>query len=135
MGIVTITSSSTWRNHPSVLFDDELSDYWYSKDESNSWIVIEFKDISVRVSHYSLESSPGGSNCFREWILSGSLDEGITDDLVGSSKVQTFAVNTAEYVRYVRLEHTGQTTSGRSFSIIAHLELFGKLRRLSAMKT
>jgi hypothetical protein len=57
------------------MIDIQISDYFHTKDAANSWICYDFKDIQIKVTHYSIRSRrDGDGDHLRFWTLKGSKD-------------------------------------------------------------
>jgi hypothetical protein len=69
-GIVTITSKSVGGGHPVKNVADLTSDsYFYSKNEPGQWVCWDFREMRVRLTHYTIWTS-----YLNSWVVEGSLD-------------------------------------------------------------
>jgi hypothetical protein len=136
-GEVVISASSTMAKRPHQVVDYGWNNYWYSNDEANSWLQIDFKNRRVLLTHYSLNSNKAGSNYIRKWVLEASddektwetLDSRDTDELVGRSRIKIFPIiSSARYFRYVRIRQTGTDSNNHHTLVLTNLELFGNVK-------
>jgi hypothetical protein len=139
-GIVVVSASSHhWSDgHVQVIADFNSSLRGFAtKDESNSWICIDFKNHLIKPTHYSIRTRTDyDANQPRSWILEGLNIEGelVTLDsqtgnpsLTGMNTVQTFSIENVCEVRSVRLRQTGLSSSNYNFFILKSIEFFGEL--------
>jgi hypothetical protein len=138
-GLVNITCSSSQHNNCWQLVNYDWNDYFYTKNESNSWIQFDFKDRLVSVTHYALKSDGHFCGHLLEWILSGSndgnswtiVDSRKTEELNGKYLTKLFECDTkssvVQFYRYIRLTQTGKNSSGRDFLQLGNIEFFGSI--------
>jgi hypothetical protein len=143
--IVSITASSNVRNSCHQVVDYNWTNYWYSKDESNSWIQIDFKARRISPTHYTIKSDGEGGHHLLKWSLNGSndgtswinLDRRDTNDLKGDYIVKSYACESIQssssssssspFFQFIRLTQIGKNSSGCDYLMLANLELFGKV--------
>jgi hypothetical protein len=139
-GVVDITASGTWKGHlPKNAADLTADSNFLSSLQEDSWICFDFRDKTVKPTHYTLRSSwqgKRGGNNLKEWVLEGStdgqnwvrLDRRKNNDLLNDrSAMAIFPVANPEAVNMIRLRQTGQNHGGTDGLVIASLELFGTL--------
>jgi hypothetical protein len=140
-GIVGVSCSSVYSNSflAKYVADVGADTYWHSKNEDNSWLCYDFKNMRVRPSHYSLRSRSDGcvnSSHLRSWYLETSIDGTnwvVVDhhrnysELNGRDVIRTFAVKPCEYCRFVRIRHQGPSWSN-FYVAISSFEVFGDLQ-------
>ena len=140
-GLISITASSTARNECHELVDYGWNNYWFSKNEPNSYIQFDFKSIRVCLTHYSLKSDGATGYHLLSWILEVSndgstweaVDERNTQDLNGIYMVKTYECGkrSDSFVRFVRMRQTGNNSSGDNYFILSEIEFFGQLETTS----
>jgi hypothetical protein len=139
--VVSITASSTggtgWEPSNSAdLFSDS---FFHSRDSPNSWICYDFKNMTIRPTHYSLRSrcnAGRGNHQLKNWAIEGSADgttwikldrrENVLD-LDAQNVTHTFALARSEEIRMIRLRQTGVNSSGNNYLIFSSFEVFGRL--------
>lgn len=139
MGVISITASSTDRNQCHQLVDYGWNDYWYSKDQPNSFVQFDFNSRRVCLSGYSLKSHSGAGNYCVSWAIEVSndcstwevVDERNTRDLAGRNIEQTYECNqpSDRFVRFVRMRQTGKTSHKQDYLCLSEIEFFGKLSK------
>jgi hypothetical protein len=125
---------------PDKLADGNEDTYYHSDDGNNQWVGIDFKNMRVQVTHYTLlarrNKGPDDRNP-RSWTLEGStagfggpwteLDARKDQrELNGRGNRATFPVTSALPWRVIRVRATG-APYGHSGLVLAGLELFGTL--------
>jgi hypothetical protein len=72
-GIVTITSRSVWYDYPNFapknLADLTSGSTFSSKNEPRQWVCWDFREMRVRLLHYTI-----GSQELKSWVVEGSVD-------------------------------------------------------------
>ena len=141
-GEIEITASSTGRCGSAKCWN--LVDYgwhssWYTLDEANAYVQVDFKKRKVRVTGYSLKYGKLG-NCGypRHWVLQARNDESPwttidqrqnNDDLDGDYKVATYTCNSPsdQFYQYVRLCQTDPNNKNKNYLLLSEIEFFGQL--------
>jgi E3 ubiquitin-protein ligase HECTD1 len=141
--IVSITASSIGNPQSYPLrhvADFENQSCFATNNEANSWICYDFKDMQIKVTHYSIRTRRDANNGhLRFWILEGSQDglSWVTIDdrqndtsLNSEGAISTFSIsqNFQKAFRQVRLRQTGKNTSGTDNLIVNSIEFFGVLK-------
>jgi hypothetical protein len=142
--IVSITASSI--NSPQLYLLRHVADfsnqsYFFTKNETDSWICYDFKDMQIKVTHYSIRSRRDGStDHLRSWTLEGSQDglrwvkiDDRTNDTSLNSKGAISIFSISESVqsefRMIRLRQTGKNSSGSNHLVVNAIEFFGVLKK------
>lgn len=138
-GLVKATASSTRGTYPRDVMDYAYPmNYFYTRNEPNSWIQLDMKDRQVSLTHYTLQSNDKGMGFLQHWAIEGSndmaewtvIDERHTDDLVGDDKLKTFPVNcNGVFYRYIRLRQLGKNSNGYDILTFRQIELFGQVMK------
>eukprot|EP01084_Bolivina_argentea_P009689 18073_1 len=74
-GYIKVISNAepAWGSSPLSSIVDKDSEYFLSKNEKHSWILIDFLNIQINPSYYSLRHySRGNTMCLRNWYLEAS---------------------------------------------------------------
>jgi hypothetical protein len=139
--IVSLTASSigneTYLLHNVADFGNQ--GFFYTNDEADSWIRYDFKDMQIKVSHYSIRSAQtynGGH--LRSWTLEGSkdgsnwvkIDDRENDTSLNSKgAVSTFSVSESveEGFGMIRLRQIGTNSDGTDYLAVDAIEFFGIL--------
>jgi hypothetical protein len=140
--VVGVTASSVdggaARNAVDVLADN----FWISRNEDNSWLRYDFKEMRVRPTHYSVRSRyNGGDNDVypKNWVVEVSndgttwkiIDERLNnEDLKGKNLEGAFAVAPCDYCRFIQIRQQGYSWYKRNcyLFLISAFEIFGDLR-------
>ena len=125
--------------------------YSYSDNIKNGWIIVDFKSIRIKPTHYTLRHWNSGqyvdSMCMKSWNLLGSLD-GMKYEIIdkhsywispfGKGKTKTFRIDDSnKYYQYFKIEITGKNSGGHRNSGSApsdwcisfnDLEIYGYVR-------
>ena len=147
--IIDIKASSVYGNYanhqPRCVLNQISSDNFYSKNEPNSWLFIDFKEIKVNPSHYSIKSngwSGKGNHHPQSWDIEGSTDL-ISWDLLDSRRNETslddrdasntFTIscqtNKRKYYRYLRIMQKDKNTANNNHLVIGSIEFFGQIQK------
>jgi hypothetical protein len=106
-----------------------------SQDAEDQWIMWDFKETLVKLTHYRMKCSP-----LRSWILEASrdaeswvrLDEKVNNQELNGTmkdmKEATFPVASQDSFRFIRLRQTGENHFGDEHLVLTYLEFFGKLK-------
>jgi hypothetical protein len=143
--IVSITASSIGdpQSYPlRHVADFANQSYFCTNNEANSWICYDFKDMRIKVTHYSIRSRRDANmNHLRFWTLEGSKDGSSwvkVDDrqndtsLNSQGAISTFSISErfqGEF-RQIRLRQTGKNSGGDDYLIVNAIEFFGVLKGL-----
>lgn len=149
-GTIDISSNSIWnddhnRYHPKNLVDYNNDNYYDSKIDGNAFICFDFKEKSIQLSCYSIESDNAeeGSGHLRNWIIEVSnnaqnwieIDRHENDGtLNGPSIIATFNIRKKQndFYRFIRLRQTGNSwinCSTHNQFYFPFIEFYGKLRQ------
>jgi hypothetical protein len=143
--IVSITASSIGDRQSYPLrhvADFENQSMFHTKNEANSWICYDFKDMPIEVTHYSIRTRRDrDTRHLRFWILEGSKDglRWVTIDdrkndtsLNSQGAISTFSISEdlQEEFRQIRLRQTGKNSSGDHYLVVNAIEFFGVLKGL-----
>jgi hypothetical protein len=144
--IVSITASSFVNRQMYPLrhvADFENQSGFCTENKANSWICYDFKNIQIKVTHYSIRTLRNGdTQHLRSWTLEGSTD-GLNwvkiDDrqndtsLDGTGVISTFSISEGfqEEFRMIRLRQTGKNSGGGNFLTVNAIEFFGVLKGLN----
>jgi hypothetical protein len=140
LGIVDATSSSRWSDWAAKWCLDRRSDKGFlSVNAPNQWLQLDFKDMSIIATHYSImsrhDSGKGGPHP-RSWVVEVSFDKtkwsvvdrrDDDDHLNGDSVQHTFEIAKPTEGRYFRLRQTGPTHRNDHYFGFTNLEIFGRL--------
>ena len=138
-GKVQISASSFLNNNfsPEKVVDNDTNSF-ISKNEPDSWILFDFKDMKVLLDNYQLTSYGNGSNAYhlKSWVLEAFDDEDEIemidfrkncDDIRGSFKSETFNVSQEKPRRFIRLRSVGKDWFGHDYLVLSKIEFFGVL--------
>lgn len=149
-GTIDISSNSIWNDdqshyHPKNLVDYEKKNYYDSKDDENTYICFDFKERSIQLTSYSIESenSDAYTGHLKNWIIEVSndgknwieIDRHVNDgSLNGPSIVGTFKIRKSldDFYQYVRLLQTGNTWypyGNHNQFYFPLIEFYGKLKQ------
>jgi hypothetical protein len=141
LGIVNATSNTYYSDDWSAKWciDHRCGKSFCSQDAPNQWLQLDFKDASIIVTHYSIQSRRDvgkGSLHPRSWVVEvGSdgtawsvVDRRDNDDHLNGQGLQyTFDIATPTAGRYFRLRQTGVNHRNDHYFTFANLEIFGRL--------
>ena len=137
-GLVAITGSSSDHNEPYQVADMGWDDLWFSEDKPDQWIMYDFKDSRVKITHYTLKTHKYPSNTphIKAWAVEGSregrvwveLDRRTMSVLNGPNRFQTFPCRNSEGTyRFIRLRQTAQNARCDNVLALTNFEVFGDL--------
>jgi hypothetical protein len=141
--IVSITASSIAdpQSYPlRHVADFENQSCFATKDEANSWICYDFKDIQIKVTHYSIRSRrDANAHHLRFWTLEGSkdglkwvkIDDRQNDTSLNSQgAISVFSLSESfqEAFRMIRVRQTGKSSSNSDYLIVNTIDFFGVLK-------
>jgi hypothetical protein len=140
-GFLEVTSSGTatrCTSKPEGILEGRDIGEWSSTNEDDSWIQIEFKEISVQLSAYTIGTSEGkvgtahlkswkleGSNDGFEWVQLDSVPE--TNELNQPNAVLTRELSSANFFNFVRITQLTPNHFGTRCLTIKRIELFGQI--------
>lgn len=147
-GIVRITSSSVngsqFPKYVADLPNNNTSNYFMSANEINSWLQINFKDMKIRPTHYTIRTYSAGPRNYhlKSWILEGSNNfhenwkvidsQNGVNYLAYANATYTFEIkkqNPDEYYKLLRIRIAGINDADSYHLILSNLEFFGSLIR------
>jgi hypothetical protein len=108
---------------------------FYTKNEPNSWICYDFKNMHIKPTHYSLRS-PRNCNSYhlRCWGLEGSQDgkswveldrRENNATLKSQDAIATFSISESIEVRMLRLHQLNKNSNGFKALFVSAIEIFG----------
>ena len=123
-----------------VLYDDQ-SKFFHTHDKSGSWVCLDFKELRVCPTKYSIRTDPRyGENNYhlKSWVIQVSNDNNswkTIDEqkdcphLNGQGLVYTFTIKNKmdETYQYIRLLQTGTNWHNDNYLIFGSFEIFGRL--------
>jgi hypothetical protein len=132
--VVHVSCSSTLHGNCSDLLEWDDS-CWFSKDQQNSWILFEFKKISVKISGYAIKSD---DRCYpKSWKLEGTtksnekyqIDEQRgRNELCSEYAAKSFSCETQQYFSKIQFTQTGKNSRGDDDFDLTLIELFGAIK-------
>jgi hypothetical protein len=142
--IVSISASSV--NNPQSrplrhVADFENQSNFQTKNEPNSWICYDFKDMQINMTHYSIRTLRNGNDShLRSWTLEGSkdglkwvkIDDHQNDTSLNSKgAISVFSISESfeEEFRMIRLRQTGKNSNSNDHLIVNAIEFFGVLQK------
>lgn len=140
-GLITASSSSIYGDrlqfHPKMSLNLSDSSYFMSKDEPNSWIMLDFKNMEIQASHYVIRTYGDNSNShLKSWILEASkdghewtvIDRRVTDySLKEDWGTSTFKCSVKKRARFIRLTQTGLNHRDTNCLLLCSIDFYGKL--------
>lgn len=134
-GIVNITASSDPGNNMKFVSDSDWNSYWFSDNVPDSWIQFDFKEKSIIVTDYTLQSDGSDGNYLLHWQLEGSndgaawevIDKRDTNDLNSFYKIKSYSCFLKKPFKKIRLKQTGKNSSNQDYFHLASIEFFGEL--------
>ncbi|OHS93605.1 F5/8 type C domain containing protein [Tritrichomonas foetus] len=136
--LINVSASSSDRNEAYQITDSHWNDFFFTEDIPNSWILFDFKDKKVHLTHYTLRTHKYGSGTchLKYWILEGSnngkdwdeIDKRNTPVLNGPNRFQTFpSTKTHDKFQFIRIRQVGANFRGDNIFAIASIEFFGTI--------
>jgi hypothetical protein len=141
--IVSITASSFCNPQDCPLrhvADFENQGCFSTNNDANSWICYDFKDMKIKVTHYSIRTRRDyDANHLRSWILEGSkdglkwvkIDDRQNDtSLNNKGVISTFSISEGFEGEFqqIRLRQTGKNSDGHDYLTVNSIEFFGVLK-------
>ena len=146
-GTIEITSNSILdptKYHPKNLIEFDKNNGYASKDDGNAFVCFDFKDKSIQLSSYSIQSNSSGENYhhLKNWVVEVSNDNinwleidrhENCPQLNGQNIISNFEVRNenTDYYRFVKIRQTGNSWAfwGNHNSLFFYsIEFFGKLK-------
>ncbi|KAK8876435.1 hypothetical protein M9Y10_006644 [Tritrichomonas musculus] len=140
---IDVKSSRIFDGQIEHLFDKSRDTHFRLDDQSDGYIIFDFKDIRINFSKYyfSVPSSKNGQSNGRpkRWRIEGSNDENTwklidfkenDSNLNDSGKSSTFTCQTTnnEYYRYIRIkDFTSQTNT--HYFLLSEIEFYGNINK------
>ena len=146
-GTINITSNSiNSDHHPKNLVDYQNNNFYHSKDDGNAIICFDFKDKSVQLSAYTIQSYDINANWghLKNWVIEESNDaknwieiDCHCDDstLNGPNIVASFKIpdnENLQFCRFIRMRQTGNSwfyTGNHNYVYFPYIEFYGKLKQ------
>jgi hypothetical protein len=135
LGVVAVTASSNVDSTKNAV-DLESGSCYVSAAGPSSWICIDFKDMWITPSSYSIVNCGDGAGHLKNCVIEGSKDgedwvvldrRENCDDMKEGNAVGAFSMFRSDKVRLIRLRKIGLTHSGQSFFGLARFEIYGSL--------
>ena len=145
-GLIDIKTTPTNCSNPEIVIDPSSngpnSDYWYSRDAPDQWIMFDFKDKKVEVKRYSIQTYDNDSDFghLKNWVIEGTndiqedhwiqIDKQLdNNDLNGPSFKRVYSTSSNQCFRYIRLRGCGCNHRGDDDYdiVLSHFEIFGKI--------
>ncbi|KAK8875481.1 hypothetical protein M9Y10_005647 [Tritrichomonas musculus] len=140
-GLITASSSSIIGDrqqfHPKMVLNMSKSSYFMSKDVKDSWIMFDFKNMEIQISHYVIRTYGDTFNShLKSWILEVSsdghewtvVDRRVTDySLKEDWGTSAFKCSIKKRSRYVRLTQTGPNHRDTNCLLLCSIDFYGKL--------
>jgi prefoldin subunit 5 len=133
--IVTISSKSDTRDYEYRVqnaADLSSSRAFDSVDEPEQWVCWDFREMRVRLTHYTIATW-----FLKSWVIEGSLDGTSWTALDRQTDTQHFKLVTLSHAsfalsrpaefRFIRLTQTGKRHDGRDVLALKAVEFFGTL--------
>lgn len=140
-GLISITSTKSHFNSPRNVLDINFKSYFYTDDEPDAFLKIDFKNYRVRLTSYVIQTNLTGTGGWhmRSWIVECSLNDEewiILDEnracevLNGTSRCNSFNIANCPWLRFLRIKMTEKNHWGDGSLLLAHLELHGEIEDL-----
>jgi hypothetical protein len=140
-GVIEATASSALSAYPvknvADLQNGTDASHFESRNEPNSWLCYDFKNMRITPTHYSILTYPAACNHHpKSWCLEVSTNGQQwaevhqctdNDELNGANRVRTWQVAKPVESRFVRLRQTGKNHYNHDYLLLCGLELFGTL--------
>jgi hypothetical protein len=136
-GLVEITASSRERSYPKKIVDYDWNNWFFTNNEVNSWIQIDFKDKLISPSHYCIKSDGNHCSHLRCWVLEGTndittwkeLDRRENQEVLNQDfAVGIFNCKKTRFYRYIRIRQIAENTSGNFYLGICNFEVYGDIK-------
>ena len=138
INVIAQPKDSSQLRAPRNLFDLMGNNYFKSRDQPGQFFTIDFKDMRVSPTAYTIRSSNDGPGAGHpmSWVVEVSND-GWTwveidrrencNDLNDKLVTRSFETRTGEQARMVRFRLTGPNHNGHDYILMRAFELFGSL--------
>jgi hypothetical protein len=118
---------------PKFVIDFGSGEFFYSTNEPEQWVCLDFRQISVRPTHYTL-----AAGWLKSWVIEGSLDGANWTELDRQTDTQDFAnlrrlaaasftVAHPEESRFIRLSQTVENHNGDDVLLLGAFQCFGTI--------
>lgn len=136
---IKITASSVgYGPLTNLLQYEDPTKYFYSIDEPNSWICIDFINRRIIPTHYTIRTRQGASDHPKSWVIEGSNDNYTWEQIDsqtncnetnGKGVVRTFIIQKElkNEFRYLRMKETGPNWCNHNFLEFSAIEFHGTL--------
>ena len=138
---ITASSIFSWRPPERVIiYDQDTSNPWVSKNIVGSWLEINFKEEKVKINGYSLKSPQWGphSDTLQNWVIDGSkdgknwieIDKRENDNYLNGPGYEHYypISKTIDEFQYIRIRNTGQCHCGCSaYLALINFEVYGDI--------
>jgi hypothetical protein len=130
--VVVVTSKSVAiGSAPQNVAELSLPSVFRSRDEPDQWICYDFVDATIKPTHYTICSSPTGTDNLKSWVIEGSNDgkQWIELDrrIKNPALRRLFEVSRSHRIKMIRLWQTGKNCAGTDVLAISAFEIFGLL--------
>ena len=136
---VVVEASSTYQAKPmSIIEKSKTANFFSTKTMADQWIKFTFSIDEVQLTGYVIQTHNLKLRPYiKNWTFSGSKDGinwVILDSVVESNALSQpnshimRKVDTKEFYRAFKLDHTGTNSLGYDNIILSHVELFGAIR-------
>lgn len=138
--VIQITSSGDKLNNCYEIINKNWNSRWFTKNCNFSWWMVDFKEMSVSLTGYSLKTytEPGtGYPHLQSWIIEGSNDkehweridtQEPNNYLKGSGYSKMFELSRPTMpFRYFRLMSNGPNHEGSYYLLLSSIEFFGTI--------
>jgi hypothetical protein len=134
-GLVAVSASSVQAPHAPANAADFLTDKLFASENlPEQWLCYDFKDRRVEVEKYAIQTSGKFRNTPRQWVLEGSQDGRMWEELDscdnGTDQLGVtvlYNVRKRALARMVRIRQTAVNAEGDWNLLIGAFELFGAL--------
>lgn len=116
--------------------------YYYSTNVKDSWIMFDFKQRKVKLSHYSIKTNrfgDAGHWHLQNWCIEGSNDKSSWKELDARNNEKsldhklasnTFEIRNSEnnnFYKFIKLRQTDVNTQGNHEILLSSIEFFGNI--------
>ena len=144
-GLIEITGNSYDSSYedilPNIIDSNWNGYYWASKDVSNSYVSINFKNYLVKISKYRLGvGTRDGLYFFRSWNVIGITEDGkeiVLDEVHDLKEITsanheiTKSIQHQQFVRSIKITMIGKCVSNQEIMELYNIELFGTIRNIN----
>lgn len=139
-GTIEISSNSISNSskHPKNSVDYQNTNIYHSKNDSNSYVLFDFKNRSFQISSYSIQSAPSNTVHLKNWVVEVSednqkwqeIDRHSNNSQLNECNIKCrFEINNPQtkFSRFLRIRQTGEVWFLNYFGI-CFIEFYGKLQ-------